>query len=175
MAIVFGSRLMGKVDEVPGLFHVATKFAHVDYVPLIPLESYVITWTDGKKFRGIRIRLSGRSILFAWIRAISLVAFVAMAIWAIVDLTGHGTIRPVLGASSLAAAVVFYLFTWHKPLRRASFNRANELAALLKMGPQAFERIQAIYGQSAGRGFDVLQPADARESVNPGDYPPIVG
>ena len=36
MVFVFGSRLYGKVDEVPGIGHVATKFAHFDYMPLVP-------------------------------------------------------------------------------------------------------------------------------------------
>jgi len=39
MVIVWGSRLYGKVDVVPGFFHVATRFGHVYYLPLIPTQS----------------------------------------------------------------------------------------------------------------------------------------
>jgi hypothetical protein len=39
MIIVWGSRLYGKVDAVPGLFHVATRFGHIWYLPLIPMGS----------------------------------------------------------------------------------------------------------------------------------------
>ena len=39
---VFGTRHFGKVSIVPNLFYVATKFFHINFVPLIPLGSSVI-------------------------------------------------------------------------------------------------------------------------------------
>ena len=41
MIIVWGTKLYGKVDEVPGMFHVATRFFHLWYIPLVPLSSAV--------------------------------------------------------------------------------------------------------------------------------------
>ena len=42
MPIIFGTRWMGKVDAVSGVGHVATRFFHVQFLPLIPVESYLI-------------------------------------------------------------------------------------------------------------------------------------
>ena len=57
MIYVYGSRLFGKVDVVPGLFHVQTKFGHFNYIPLIPMQSYVVLSHTGKTFRGVRVPL----------------------------------------------------------------------------------------------------------------------
>src|SRR5262249_17385267 len=69
--IIFGEQRYGKVDQVPGLFYVVTRFLHVQFVPLVPLGSYLIL--NGKFAGGneaeIKIGLSGKSILFAWFRA----------------------------------------------------------------------------------------------------------
>ena len=37
-----GRRLYGKVDEVPGVCHVATPFFHINLIPLIPFQSVVV-------------------------------------------------------------------------------------------------------------------------------------
>src|SRR5438874_13693924 len=76
MYIVWGSKLMGKVDVVPGLFHVATKFGHIYYIPLIPTASFVVLSQDGQGFRGVPIGLSIKSILLAWLRVALLIAAV---------------------------------------------------------------------------------------------------
>ena len=38
---MFGQRFYGKVDQVPGLFYVATHFAYLNYVPLFPTATYL--------------------------------------------------------------------------------------------------------------------------------------
>jgi hypothetical protein len=161
MFFIWGSRFMGKVDEVPGLFHVATKFAHINYVPLIPLESYVIVGKTAKGIRGVQISLCGKSILFAYLRGISFVAALVSAVCALVDYTGRGSEWPVIGAIALASATLFYFITFHKPFTRASFLRAQQLGARLGLSAEGHARIQSLYGQSAGRGFDVLPSASA--------------
>lgn len=40
MIIVWGERLCGRVNQVDNQVHVATKFFHVQYIPLLPLNSY---------------------------------------------------------------------------------------------------------------------------------------
>src|SRR3989442_10481906 len=39
---VFGTRLFGQADRVAGLFCVRTRFFHINFVPLIPLASYLV-------------------------------------------------------------------------------------------------------------------------------------
>lgn len=83
--IVFGSRLFGKVEEVPGLFHVATKFFHVNFVPLFPFESWiVVSGTQehgvlGSSWRGFRLSsLRWGSALMGWLRCGLVVAALAL-------------------------------------------------------------------------------------------------
>jgi hypothetical protein len=69
--IHFGQSFYGKVDVVPKLCHVATRFLHINFVPLIPLGSYIIV-TGGSKTgsnAGTETSLSVKSILMAWFRA----------------------------------------------------------------------------------------------------------
>ena len=65
---IFGTRLFGKVDAVPGLGHVATKFFHINFLPLIPLEGWFVLGQEGNQWRGRAIPMSGKSVLTAWMR-----------------------------------------------------------------------------------------------------------
>jgi hypothetical protein len=62
--IVFGTHRFGWVDRIEGIGTVSTLFFHVMYVPLIPLGSAVV---EGD--RGVRIGLSLKSVLVAWVRS----------------------------------------------------------------------------------------------------------
>jgi hypothetical protein len=68
--IVYGQRLCGKVDRVPSLFYVSTRFFHVDYVPLFPVASYLIFEgsEQGEQFRGAQIKMSGKSVVAGLLR-----------------------------------------------------------------------------------------------------------
>jgi hypothetical protein len=128
MIIIFGNRTYGKVDQVPGLFYVATKFFHIQFLPLIPTESFLIfdgTETDNN-FRGCRIPLSGKSILFAWARFALFIAAVVAAILAIVELVRIGEGRTnwltltIAGVSAVASIWLFwasYRFAHASPIR----------------------------------------------------------
>ena len=70
MIVIHGSRLYGKVDRVPGLFHVATRFFHIYYIPLIPLGSTVVVAETKEGWKGIKVGLSLKSILITWGRII---------------------------------------------------------------------------------------------------------
>src|SRR3954447_12111794 len=76
MVVVFGSRLYGKVDNVKGLFHVATKFGHFDYFPLFPMGSWLVTEQAGGGWRGVPIPVSIKSVLMGWLRAVALLALI---------------------------------------------------------------------------------------------------
>src|SRR5438309_11388848 len=68
--IVYGERFYGRVDRAAGLFHVATLFFHVNYVPLWPLQSYVIREDDRGGFDcdGPAVGLRPRSVLVGYAR-----------------------------------------------------------------------------------------------------------
>jgi len=148
--VIYGHRLFGKVDSVPGLGFVATKFFHIDYVPLVPTECWLVFQQSGKGWRGIRIPMSGKSVLTAWLRTGSVIGI------------GMGTIGLIVAASSnhadpgeIAALLVFavvaaglFAFTkLHKSVAHASYARACELAKLAKLNPNGMAALAAAYGQ----------------------------
>src|SRR5438874_1254623 len=149
MYIVWGSRLMGKTDVVPGLFHVATKFGHVYYLPLIPTASYVVLAQNGESFRGVPITLSVKSILMAWARTALFLVGITMSIWAAVCFGDKKAGDPIM--TSLIAAGVWLLFgmSWHKSVNRASFNRACALGNKIGLTAQGMEIIRKVYGEAA--------------------------
>src|SRR5690349_4791585 len=85
MVIIWGTTHAGKVDEVPGMFHVVTQFGHVYYIPLIPTGSYIVLEknNDGG-FRGVSIPISFKSWLVAWLRAGCIVAIIASIVIGII-------------------------------------------------------------------------------------------
>ncbi len=153
MVIIWGSRLMGKVDVVPGLFHVATQFGHLNYLPLIPMGTYLVLSQDGNGFRGMPIGFSFKSMLMAWVRTgLFLVAVIASIIGAIA--AGDGKtgewVTPV--AVAVATWTVFGM-TWHRVASRASFQRACQLGELVGLNEEGFAMLHQIYGEAPRRGF----------------------
>lgn len=67
MVLIFGETKYGKVDRIPGLFHVVSSFFHLYYVPIIPMGTFVMI--EGTKDVGRKIGFSGKSILIAYLRA----------------------------------------------------------------------------------------------------------
>lgn len=184
MYIVWGSRLMGKCDTVPGLGHVETKFGHIYYLPLIPTQTFLVLSKSGKNFRGVPLSLSFKSILMAWSRAILLVAGLVFAImtvmFAVDPKSGDNPIIPGIVAAFcwIAAAVLSYA----KPFTHASFARACELAKQCKLSAAGMEAIAKHYGQPLPRGLEVVKPAPAgvakaptsRQAPSTAKAPPIL-
>jgi hypothetical protein len=96
MIFVFGSTLYGKVESVPGVCHVATRFLHFCFVPLFPTSSWLVV-DDGELAQGgadaIRLpTLHWGSVGIAWLRFFLLAA---TAILAIISATKLGLDRPL--------------------------------------------------------------------------------
>jgi hypothetical protein len=88
--IITGERLYGKVDRVPGSFYVATMFWYLNYLPLIPLRSYIVLegTESGGQFRGKQIPVDGRSALVGYVRAWGGLAITICAVIALLGLAG---------------------------------------------------------------------------------------
>lgn len=146
MIIVYGTRLCGYVDEMPDGTSIATKFAHVMYIPLFPLQTYWILSKDGNGFRGHCLPMSGKSVLAAYSRILlfflALAAFVPgvsslskapsdiLSPWVDVTLEGWEVTfwRVALFAGAVAVAVGCYLLHHlSKRLLRATPERQDEL------------------------------------------------
>src|SRR5947209_3551118 len=65
---ISGERLFGKVDRVPGVCYVATMFAHINFLPLVPIRSYIVVegTESSKEFRGRPIPLNLKSVFVAY-------------------------------------------------------------------------------------------------------------
>jgi hypothetical protein len=149
--IIFGTRLFGKVDEVPGLFHVATRFAHIDYVPLVPTGTFVVFSEEGSGFRGASIGMSGKSVIVAWARAACVIAGIAGLVMLFIAFTSsradHGLLLAAMvlagsGVGGYAASKMIPAIT------HASYERACEIAAAAGISEEgmllidvAFERL----------------------------------
>jgi len=88
MVIVWGQRMCGKVDQVGGLVYVHTRFFHVYYVPLIPLQSFIVVAGAESEngFQGVGIPMSGKSVLVGWLRTGLVLAILVGAIAGVVNL-----------------------------------------------------------------------------------------
>lgn len=92
--VIFGTRLFGKVDQFNGL-HVATKFFHINYLPLFPTESWIVVNNTDDGWQGIRLpEIRWRSVLMAWVRA-------ALVLWLV--FTGFGLLLAIVDGRFLAA------------------------------------------------------------------------
>src|SRR4051812_47816368 len=157
MFFILGSRLFGKCDIVPGFFHVATRFEHLNYIPLIPMQSYIIlnqkNTVLGGTFRGVPIGMSGKSIAIAWMRCLSIAAVVVGLIMMIAVGSGNPAhaLIPLLIAVAGAGA---FAFTRTKSMTHASYDRACELARVLGLNERGMAKLAEIY-QGAPTGFPV--------------------
>ncbi len=97
--VIYGQRAYGAVDEQAGQYAV-TKFAHIYYMPLVPVGSVWLTKPD----RGIPTPLNGKSVLSAYARTWGLLAGTLMLV---AGLSG-AILTAVLGVVILGASIA----TW---------------------------------------------------------------
>jgi hypothetical protein len=126
----------GKVDQVPNLCFVATRFLHFCYVPLVPLGTYLIhdpqavsrhpadpPYLIGETgILGMRISMSLKSVLLAWLRAGCTIATIACGILALISSGPYWTqaerirlilIVAIVGVPCIALFVLSY--RWARP------------------------------------------------------------
>ena len=158
MMIVWGSRLYGKVDVVPGLFHVATKFGHINYFPLIPRMSFVVLRQDGDQWQGVPIPLNFKSVVFAWLRAGLLVATIIAAIMS----PAMRGISPWSWAPPAIIAVAclggFAILGYHKGATHASYDRACQLGEIVGLNDAGRALIEQHYGPGGFAPVDPFAP-----------------
>ena len=146
---VFGTRLFGQADRVPGLFCVRTKFFHVNFIPLFPLASYLVFEEKGSEGRGIELKkLRWNSVLLAWVRTPLWIAGAVGAVIGLVEGIGvqHDwqTAAPVLGIALVACAAWYASYR----LSAASFERASELARTAGLPPPFIAALEQRFGRS---------------------------
>ncbi len=154
MVIIWGSGMYGKVDEVPGICHVATRFGHLWYLPLIPMGTYAVFDEEGDGFRGASLPLSGKSILMAWVRTAMFLAFAISAIFIFVT---WGTVGMAVAGAFTAVTLGAFIASLRLG-RSASYSRAKEIAASVGLPDEATIIIDVFYGR--------LDPDEAEEALS---------
>lgn len=160
MLIIWGSRLYGKVDEVPGFGHVATRFAHVWFLPLIPMGSVFVIEQSGNAWRGASVGLSGKSVLAGWLRIWLPLAACVLGIMGVAmlnDRRGSPAIGAVELTAALLAAVGAVLVWTHRSFTRASYERAREIAERVGLNEEGQVLLELAYGR--------VGPADAEATL----------
>ena len=146
---VFGTRLFGQADRVAGLFCVRTKFFHVNFIPLVPLSSYLVFEEKGSEGRGIQLKkLRWNSVLLAWVRT---PLWIAAAVGAVVGLvTGAGVAHDWQGAAPALGVALVAGVAWYASYRlsAASFERASELARAVALPPPFIAALEQRFGRS---------------------------
>jgi hypothetical protein len=138
MIFIWGARLYGKVDEVPGMFHVATKFGHLWYIPLIPMGSHIIIEKSSQGWRGKPVGLSGKSILVAWLRGAGIFGMFGSAIGMLValgDRNGPSAVLAPAGIFAVSLFITVFAFAY-KGFRHASYERARDLGEQLGLSDE---------------------------------------
>jgi hypothetical protein len=145
MLIIYGSRLFGKVDVVPGLFHVETRFGHLWYIPLVPIESFIVFNKSGDSWNGVNIPLNLKSVCYAWLRTLLMLAGIVGCGLAMANVKSRpeGWATPaILGICSLAASAVL---AFHKGSALASHARARRLGDLIGLTPHGMQMIDNVF------------------------------
>ena len=153
--IVFGDQYYGKVDVVPGLCYVKTRFLHIWWFPLVPRES--ILFCDPSlglgDMVGVRIPLRWKSVFLAWVRAVCYLMFyiqmIVLVLFGISALPGKPKALLTQGdlpVTYFILANLFELFVtglvyWMTTFyQTASEERAIELGGMLGMPAKEVEK-----------------------------------
>jgi hypothetical protein len=146
MLVFIGSKLYGKVDHVPGLFYVATKFVYFQFIPLVPVGSFVVmegSEKDDGKFSGVSVGLSARSILVAWLRTALVIGAIFAPIFAVQYLIGvahgQGDAASLAGAIGVTIGCIVGLWASYRFIRAGPL-RALKLAGKAGISPETVAR-----------------------------------
>ncbi len=130
MIIVYGTRLFGRADVVEGVGHVACRFVHVMFVPIVPFESVFLLDSNDGETRGMTVPFSFKAALSGWIRGGAILGTIASTLGALASFV-DGEILVGVVAVFCALFSVFMFFAAGWLLGRCSQARRAELLAKL--------------------------------------------
>ncbi len=145
--IHFGQMRCGKVDQFGNLFHVVSEFFQVNFIPVIPLRSYLVLH-GAPPGSEIPIPLSGKSVLMGYLRTALVLLILYNSYTCVFDMVRYLARRDAAGPVAMAQAElrleralnslalvaglgVFFGLTYR--FSRPRFTRVLELAALIGM------------------------------------------
>jgi len=115
MFVIYGTAFYGQVDSHGGQ-HQLTKFFHIYYVPLLPVDTMWVTQDAGRGYNGHAVQMSGRSVLAGYARVWGPIAATAAVV--------TGSPASMLAAGAFAALTAW---TWKwRALRGARERRRSD-------------------------------------------------
>jgi hypothetical protein len=100
MIVIYGTRFYGEVDSYGGQRQL-TKFFHIYYVPLVPVDTLWVTRELDRGYSGHTVKMSGRSVLAGYAR-----------VWGPVAAVGAFLAGSLGGFAAAAALVGLSVWTW---------------------------------------------------------------
>lgn len=152
--IHFGQMRCGKVDQCGRLFFVVTEFFHVNFVPLLPLRSFLVMRAPnaGRPEVQVPVPLSVKSVLMAWLRTllVLLILFSALqlfgnSLWWLVNRRApklEAALASVVDPLALVVGFAIFLGLTYR-FAGAGRKRATELAARLGLSEDDLDAYRA--------------------------------
>ncbi len=148
MVIISGTRMAGKVDALPRVGYVSTRFFHLYWVPLIPLQSFLVFREDDDDINGVPLPLQWKSILVGWLRGASWFTLATAPLLAVMTyLDGHPLHAAVALGLWVLAAALLPLLHFCRGVREASYERAIALAELAGLSRETRLMLEVAYGR----------------------------
>jgi hypothetical protein len=162
LPVVQGTRWYGRVDSVPGLFYVATRFHHLQFLPTFPLGSYLV-FDDGTEQTGLFLGTNRKSVVMAYVRTLIVAAAFVSGLFLAFGLGDWMTGRPGYPAEvilPLFAAVPAWIFLFWLTYRltRASDSRALWWAGVAGLDVDAVRAFLAARARGEPAKFWVPRP-----------------
>lgn len=158
MIVIYGTRFYGQVDGYGGQRQL-TKFFHIYYVPLVPVDTLWVTREEeGGRYRGHAVKMSGRSVLAAYAR-----------VWGPIAAAGSFLAGSVGGFVAGAALLAVAGWTWSwRSVRSAREQRRSDFHLLafgtrcdpLQMDPELAAQLSAQVAQRWAEVADGNAPED---------------
>ena len=146
--IVFGTRLFGEVDQVPGLFSVRTRFFHINFLPLVPTASFLMFGPD----RGVELTtVQLRSVLVCWARAALLLGGGLTLLFGGITMGDPADRQRAIALLVVGALLVIGLVASFR-LSRATKDRALALCDLAGLPEEMKNRVERHFRQAAQGG-----------------------
>ena len=165
MIIVYGTRLFGKSDAMEGIGHVACRFVHIMFVPLIPIETILVVGEN----RGLKLPFSFKAALSGWLRAGAIVSGLSML--ALAATAG--------GNGNALGAIVFFVVAIASfgsfPLIGMLFGRCSDLRRAELMGMLGMRTEGASHESPMQMSFAQQPPQQAMPPQHAYGAPPPAG
>ena len=146
MIIIWGQRMCGTTDHVGDLCHVRTRFFHLYWIPLIPVQSFILlSGSAGGNLKGVATSLSFKSVLLGWLRTALVFAVGGGFVGALIngcDFAANQETEAlgltIFCAALAVASILGYWLTVR--FSHASYGRALQMAEELGLPPAYIDR-----------------------------------